>query len=135
MDQYKYNVVFEPFSERYFIKVFSKKYKTNWPRTRDYVVFMCEHIGNVLSSQRADLIAVSDDGNYRLVKLDFAIFGTRMSPKKSGHRCILVVDDKLRLVRVLLVYAKTDLPEKDETKAWKKLVKNEYRDLADIFKL
>lgn len=135
MGQYKYNVVFEPFSERHFIKAFSKKYKTNWSRTRDYIVFMCEHIENVLNSKRADLIGVSDDGNYRLVKLDFAIFGTRMSPKKSGNRCILVVDDKLRLVRVLLIYAKTDLPEKNETKAWKKLVKNEYRDLANIFKL
>lgn len=133
MDQCKYNVVFEPFAERHFMKSFAKKYKSSWAKTRDYIEFMCGRIDNVLESQRADLIAVSSDGRYRLVKLDFAIFGIKMSPKKSGNRCILCVDGKLELVRVLLVYAKTDLPAKNETQEWKRLVRDEYDDVKGRF--
>ncbi|MBQ3280133.1 hypothetical protein IJG92_00490 [Candidatus Saccharibacteria bacterium] len=110
-----------------------KKYKSNWGKTLPGIIFMCEHIENMLKTQRADLIFTN--GDYRLVKLDFAIFGTKMSPKKSGNRCILVVDDKLRLVRILLVYAKTDLPSKNETQQWKNIVREEYKDLAKIFGL
>lgn len=135
MDQCKYNVVFEPFAERHFMKSFAKKYKSNWAKTRDYIEFMCGRIDNILESQRADLIAVSADGRYKLVKLDFAIFGIKVSPKKSGNRCILCVDGKLGLVRVLLVYAKTDLPAKNETQEWKKLVRDEYGDVKGWFGL
>lgn len=135
MDQYTYNVVFEPFAERHFMKSFAKKYKSSWVKTRDYIEFMCGRIDNVLESQRADLIAKSSDGCYRLVKLDFAIFGIKVSPKKSGNRCILCVNDKMRLVRVLLVYAKTDLPPKNETQEWKKLVKGEFKKVGEIFGL
>ena len=100
MDQRKYNVVFEPFAERHFMKSFAKRYKSKWMKTRDYIEFMCGRIDNVLESQRADLIASSLDGCYRLVKLDFAIFGIKMSPKRSGNRCILCVDDRLGLVPI-----------------------------------
>lgn len=127
--------MFEPFAERHFMKSFAKKYKSSWVKTRDYIEFMCGRIDNVLESQRADLIAKSSDGCYRLVKLDFAIFGIKVSPKKSGNRCILCVDNKLGLVRVLLVYAKTDLPSRNETQEWKKLVKGEYGDVAGMFNL
>ena len=135
MDQCRYNVVFEAFAERHFMKSFAKKYKSKWMKTRDYIEFMCGRIDNVLESQRADLIASSLDGCYRLVKLDFAIFGIKMSPKRSGNRCILCVDDRLGLVRVLLVYAITDLPSRNETQEWKRLVKDEYGDVKEIFNL
>ena len=135
MDQCKYNVVFEPFSERHFIKSFAKKYKSSWVKTREYIEFMCGRIDNMLNTQHADLISVSVDGNYKLVKLDFAIFGIKVSPKKSGNRCILCVDNKLNFVRVLLVYAKTDLSAKNETQEWKRLIKNEFEDIKEIFGL
>ena len=135
MDQYRCSVVFEPFAERHFMKSFAKKYKSSWTKTRDNIEFMCGRIDNVLESQRADLIASSSDGCCRLVKLDFAIFGIKVSPKKSGNRCILCVDDRLRLVRVLLVYAKTDLPAKNETQEWQRLVKGEYKDVSKLFNL
>lgn len=133
MDQCKYNVVVEPFAERHFIKSFAKKYKTQWVKTLNNIIFICEHIENVLKTQRADLISVG--GNCRLVKLDFAIFGLKISPKKSGNRCILMVDDKTRTVRILLVYAKTDLPLKNETQEWKSMIKGEYKDVAEAFGL
>jgi len=128
-----YNVDFEEFTKRHYIKKYRKKYKDKWPPTELAINDACERIDNMLFYNRADLIATS--GTYQLVKLDFAVEGTRMSPKKSGNRCILVVDNKNKRVRILLIYSKNEISEPNETQKWKDIVKNEYSDVAKIFKL
>ena len=133
MVQYKYKVVFEDFTDRHFIKSFEKKYKMSWDKTRDSIIFVCEHIENMLQTRRADLISTAE--NYRLVKLDFAIFGLRVSPKSSGNRCILLLDDKARTVRILLVYSKNDISAHNETQGWKNIIKAQYPDARAIFHL
>ena len=133
MGQCKYKVIFEDFTKRHFVKNFEKKYKSQWRKTQEDIIFVCEHIENMLRTKRADLISVAD--GWRLVKLDFAIFGVRVSPKASGNRCILLLDDEMGIVRVLLVYSKNDIPTKNETQTWKKIVKAQYRDIAERFGL
>ena len=49
--------------------------------------------------------------------------------------CILYVNNTTRLVRVLLVYSKNEISEPNETQKWKSIIKNEYNDVAEIFKL
>ena len=133
MDQYKYKVIFEDFTKRHFIKNFEKRYKSQWRKTQDDIVFVCEHIENMLLTKRADLISSAD--NYRLVKLDFAIFGLKVSPKTSGNRCILLLDDDMRIVTVLLVYSKNDISIRNETQEWKKIIKGQYPNIRKIFNL
>lgn len=133
MAQHKYNVVFEEYTKRHFIKNFEKKYKSKWNKTQDDIIFVCEHIENMLFTKRADLISIAE--NSRLVKLDFAIFGLKVSPKSSGNRCILFLDDDIKLVKVLLVYSKNDIPTNNETQAWKNIIKSQYPELAGIFNL
>lgn len=133
MAQHKYNVVFEEYTKRHFIKNFEKKYKSKWNKTQDDIIFVCEHIENMLFTKRADLISIAE--NSRLVKLDFAIFGLKVSPKSSGNRCILFLDDDIKLVKVLLIYSKNDIPTNNETQAWKNIVKSQYSELAEIFDL
>ena len=133
MEQRKYKVIFEEFTKRHFIKTFEKKYKSAWPRTQSDIEFVCEHIQNVLLTKHADLISTAN--NYRLVKLDFAIFGIKVSPKASGNRCILCVDDSLGVVRVLMVYSKNDIATKNETQEWKRTIKKAFPDVAGIFRL
>lgn len=133
MAQHKYNVVFEEYTKRHFIKNFEKKHKSKWNKTQDDIIFVCEHIENMLFTKRADLISIAE--NSRLVKLDFAIFGLKVSPKSSGNRCILFLDDDIKLVKVLLVYSKNDIPTNNETQAWKNIVKSQYSELAEIFDL
>ena len=87
----------------------------------------------MLLYNRADLISIS--GEYQLVKLDFAIEATHTSPKSSGNRCILFIDNSTRLVRVLLVYSKNEISEPNETQKWKNVIKDEYDDVAEIFNL
>ena len=133
MAQHKYNVVFEEYTKRHFIKNFEKKYKSKWNKTQDDIIFVCEHIENMLLTKRADLISVAE--NSRLVKLDFAIFGLKVSPKSSGNRCILFLDDEIKIVKVLLVYSKNDISTNNETQTWKNIIKSQYPELAGIFNL
>ena len=81
--------------------------------TERTIITICEGIDNMLQYNRADLISTS--GCYKLVELDFAIEGTRMSPKASGNRCILFVDEDTRTVRTLLVYSKNEISPPNET--------------------
>lgn len=133
MAQHKYNVVFEEYTKRHFIKNFEKKYKSKWNKTQDDIIFVCEHIENMLLTKRADLISVAE--NSRLVKLDFAIFGLKVSPKSSRNRCILFLDDEIKIVKVLLVYSKNDISTNNESQAWKNIIKSQYPELAGIFNL
>lgn len=133
MDQYKYKVVFEDFTKRHFIKNFEKKYKSQWDKTQDDIIFVCEHIENMLLTKRADIISIAN--NYRLAKLDFAIFGSKVSPKSSGNRCILLLNDDMRIVKILLVYSKNDIPIRNETQEWKNIIKKQYSEIESIFNL
>ena len=128
---YNYRVHFEPYAERHYIKIFQKDYKDKWFATERTIVAVCERIDNMLRYNRADLISTS--GYYKLVKLDFAVEGTRISPKASGNRCILFVDDDMRSVNILLVYSKNEISPPNETQKWKKIIKDEYGAIAALF--
>jgi hypothetical protein len=84
MEAQNYNVEFDEFCERHYIKPFAKKYKTAWPDTQQAIEDVCKRIDAMLEYKRADLIA--KNGQHKLVKLDFAVAGTRVSPKSSGNR-------------------------------------------------
>ena len=133
MEQFNYRVAFEPFAERHYIKKFQKEYKDKWPATERTIIAVCERIDNMLRYSRADLISIS--GNYKLVKLDFAVEGTQISPKASGNRCILIIDEDARAVNILLVYSKNEISPPNETQKWKNIIKDEYREIAKIFSL
>ena len=133
MEQFNYRVQFEPYTERHYINKFKKAYKDKWLATERTIIAVCERIDNMLQYNRADLITTS--GCYKLVKLDFAVEGTRMSPKASGNRCILFVDEDVRSVKILLVYSKNEITSPNETQKWKSIIRDEYREIAKSFNL
>lgn len=133
MEAQNYSVEFDTYCERHYIKAFRKKYKTAWERTLQDIEDVCRRIDGMLKYQRADLIASVDQ--FKLVKLDFAVEGTRVSPKSSGNRCILIIDEDLHSVRVLLVYSKNDISKPNETAKWKSIIKLEFGDVGQIFSL
>ena len=133
MEQFNYRVEFEPFTERHYIKKFQKEYKDKWLSTKRTITAVCERIDNMLKFSRADLISIN--GSHKLVKLDFAVDGTQMSPKSSGNRCILLVNEDIRLVNILLVYSKNEISPPNETQKWKNIVKSEYKEIAKLFNL
>jgi hypothetical protein len=133
MEQFNYRVQFEPFTERHYVKKFRKEYRDKWLATERTIVAVCERIDNMLQYHRADLIAIFDC--YKLVKLDFAVEGTRISPKASGNRCILFVDEDARVVKILLVYSKNEISSPNETQKWKSMIKDAYGEIARFFSL
>jgi len=121
MEQFNYRVQFEPFAERHYVKKFKRAYKDKWSATERTIIAVCERIDNMLQYDRAGLISTS--GCYKLVKLDFAVEGTRMSPKASGNRCILFIDEDTRAVKILLVYSKNEISPPNETQKWRSIKK------------
>jgi hypothetical protein len=128
MEQFNYRVQFEPFTKRHYVKKFQKEYKDKWLATERTIIAVCERIDNMLRYNRADLIAAVD--SYKLVKLDFAVEGTRMAPKASGNRCILFVNEDIREVKILLVYSKNEISSPNETQKWKAVIKDAYKESA-----
>lgn len=133
MEAQNYSVSFDSYTERHFVKDFSKRYKSNWDKTRVTIEEVCKRIDNMLDYQRADLIQSID--SYKLVKLDFTVEGTKLSPKASGNRCILVVNEETRSVKVLLVYSKNHISKPNETTKWKSIIKENFESYADVFNL
>jgi hypothetical protein len=128
-----YSVNFDEYCERHYIKSFEKKYHQAWVKTRITIEDVCRRIDNMLLYNRADLIAAVDE--YKLVKLDFAVQGTRVSPKASGNRCILVVDEMRHNVDILLVYNKDIIGPPNETTKWRAEVKQAFPDIGKLFNL
>lgn len=115
-----YSVTIEAFAERHYIKSFQKKYKGAWEVTQRAIMSEFERVDMLLQTTKADLI--TETGEIKIVKTDFRVAGTKESAKASGNRCIILVNEEKKLVSVLLVYCKTDLPSTNETAEWKKLV-------------
>lgn len=128
-----YSFEWMPFAERHYAKAFAKKYKNSWLETRYNIDEVCKRIDRMLDFNRADLIY--SVGYHKLVKLDFAVAGTRISPKKSGNRCLLFINEEMRHVQVLIAYSKNDIGPPNETAKWKRVIKAEYKDIAEIFSL
>lgn len=128
-----YSCAWREFAERHYAKVFSKKYNSAWLITRDDLNAVCIRIDRMLELSRADLIARVDQ--YELVKLDFAVAGTRISPKTSGNRCIILINEDTRHVDILLAYSKNDIGPPNETQKWKYIINDNYADVTSIFSL
>src|ERR1035437_4342054 len=118
----KYEVTFEPFSERHFIRTFAKKYKSAWDFTFSTITEEFEKIDVLFLKSIAERIT-DKDADVVICKTEFKISGTQESRHGSGNRCIVAVHRDTRKVKVLLVYSKTDLGGGNETAKWRSLVK------------
>ena len=128
-----YSCSWSKYAEQHYAKVFSKRYKSAWQTTRDDITDVCKRIDSMLAYKRADLIF--DNGLQKIVKLDFAVAGTRVSPKAAGNRCILYINEEIRHVEVLMAYSKNEIGPPNETAKWKTIVKAEYPQIAVLFAL
>lgn len=126
-----YRVVFSEFSNRYYIKQFEKKYKNQWAVTRRAIVAQLERIDLVIQSSKADLI--KKNGLHWLIKLDFAVAGRDTSPRSSGNRLIVHVENETKTVKVLLVYSKNEISSPNETQKWQAVVKSQFPEIWKHF--
>lgn len=126
----KYEVVFEPFTERHFIKTFAKKYKGAWNNTRDSLMTEFTFFDSLFLKNSAEIIV--DATEIKICKTEFKIAGSNTSRHGSGNRCIVAVHKDTYQVKVLLVYHKNDLPGHNETAAWKQVIKGNYPEYRSL---
>lgn len=126
----KYEVVFESFAERHFIKSFSKKYKGAWDFTFKFLKEEFEQIDLLFLKNVAETIV--DSECVKICKTEFKIAGTQESRHGSGNRCIVAVHKNINKVCVLLVYHKNDLGGGNETANWKNMIKNNYSEYQEM---
>lgn len=108
------------YSERHYLKKFEKKYKgKQWDYTKKSIIQDLSRLrvknNTTQSSTQIDELKF-DDYEY-LAKYDFKVALTKESTKSSGNRCILYINNKTDIIKILMIYNKNDLPKnKDETK-------------------
>ena len=130
MKSTSYEVVFESFAERHFIKTFAKKYKSAWDFTLKFLRLEFEQIDILFLKSIAEIIV--DTKEIKICKTEFKISGTKESRRGSGNRCIVAIHKDADKVSVLLVYHKNDLGNGNETSAWKNLVRENYREYSNL---
>ena len=130
----KYQVSFDPYCKRHYIKTFAKKYPGAWDKTLKslFVEFAFVHL--LFEKQIAEIISVSQENSVKICKTEFKILGTDISRHASGNRCIIAMHNNSS-VRVLLVYHKSDIVKSgNETVAWKKLVSDAFPEYSALLK-
>ena len=126
----KYEVIFETFAERHFIKSFAKKYKGAWDNTFRGIIAEFIFFDSLFLKNTAETIVDSKD--IKICKTEFKIAGTEVSRHASGNRCAVAIHKDVKKVCVLLVYHKNDLGGGNETANWKNLVKENYPEYSKI---
>jgi hypothetical protein len=127
-----YEVSFEPYADRHYIRSFAKKHKRAWDFTlsaitrefQSFDVILRRSIAETITDKNADVV---------ICKTEFKISGTNESRHGSGNRCIVAQHKSApKQIRVLLVYHKSDLGDGNETAKWKNIIREnfpEYREL------
>lgn len=120
------NVKIEKFAENHFIKRFSKQYKKLWDITLRSILLELERFGEFVKTSHINFISSYD--NFFIYKSEFKIAGSKISRKASGNRCILSLDKNKNQITILLIYHKNDIGDKNETAAWKKIIRDNYEE-------
>lgn len=127
-----YSVEVEKFAERHFIAGFKKKYKTAWSTTWKALEEEFKRLDTLIGINNYVEI-IYDCTAFIICKTEFKIAGTQESKHSSGNRCIVAAYKGERVVRVLLVYGKTDVRGSKETAWWQNTVKDNYSGYDNCF--
>ena len=131
MNTTEYAAVFEPFTERHFIKTFARKYKGAWDVTRSFLAEEFRFVDVLFNKSVAEHIT-DKNADVVICKTEFKISGTQESRHASGNRCIIAVQKSTAVVHVLLVYSEGDIGDSNETAGWKAIIKDNYPEYKDL---
>lgn len=127
-----FGFIYTPYAKKHCLNKFIKKYPGKWELTDESIqndlIRLRVPTNTTQDKNQIDQLYYKD--NMWIAKYDFAIAGTRISPKASGNRCIIFIDNIKESIQVLLIYNKKDLPKnKKETEYIKEKIKTEFPDI------
>lgn len=126
-----YNVLVSEYSKRHFIKSFEKKYKSVWLKTFETIKNMLSRIEIFSQTSKVNKIHICD--NYYIAKCEFNIEWIKISTHASWNRIIVFVNELTLEVQILLIYSKTDVWSNNETAWWEQEIKNNHKEIYDLF--
>lgn len=128
-DDDQYRVYVSSYAERHYIKRFAKDYPgKQWPITLESIKDELRRIKALERTQQVDELWHKD--SYWIFKYDFTIAGSRIAPKNSGNRCVVLLDSNSHRVDILMTFGKGDLPKNmGETQFIKTTLQNEHSDV------
>lgn len=126
-----YNVLVSGYANKHFIKSFEKKYKSVWNKTYETIKDILSHIDTFLLSTKAEKIHICD--TWCIAKCEFKIVWSNESAKTSWNRIIVFVDEERKQCEILLIYSKTDVWSHNETTWWEQEIKNNHKEIYDLF--
>jgi hypothetical protein len=132
----EYSVFIEEFAQRHYIKSFLKKHKNkHWEITLSAIKAILSRYDNIAPHHRSldsKLDIICPCGDYMIIKLDFSVAGTNISPKSSGNRVVAAVNSEKKIIKILLVYSKNDIGQPNETAKWKNKITSSYPEFRDL---
>lgn len=118
----------EDYAKSHYIKQFQKR--AAWDVTwRGLEQTLARFDAVALAGKLEPPIAISPDRSLILYKMSFRLADENKSAKASGNRLIFVCDHASKIVRVLLVYHKSNIEGPRETAWWKNQVYKQYENL------
>lgn len=127
-----FKVRFSEYSKKHYKKKFQKKYATQWEITETAIIESLKRVYGLQTTNRLNCIQYYE--YYGLFKFAFSVAGTQKSPKNSGNRIILFLDNEKYTIDILLIYHKEDLEKRQsETEAWKSIIKNNFKTIWKKF--
>jgi hypothetical protein len=125
-----YHINIEKYALRHFIKSFDKKYKRAWAITLEALKRELQSFEVLLLKTIAEIIVAKDE--VKIAKVEFKVAGTDDSRHGSGNRCIVAIDNRVKMINILLVYHKSHLGKGNETVRWKQVIKENYPEYRNL---
>lgn len=120
-----YTIVIWSYAEKHYISNFHKSYARARDITLETIYQELYRLDKFLTTSKAEIITSCAHGD--IIKCEFAIAWSRMSPHASWYRYIVYHERKSSTLSILLVYGKDDVAKKQkETVRWQQQVKNNY---------
>jgi len=137
-DNTLFRVSFDDYAKRHFLKRFKKDYRERqWDITVDSIFQDLARIktkdSDLQKTQQVDELWYMNA--YWILKYDFRVAQTNESPKSSGNRCVIFLDNNINKIVILLIYGKGDLPKNISEQAYiERVLTENFQDYISLFR-
>lgn len=134
-DDFPFGLDYSDYAKRHFLKRFQKDNPgRQWMVTEEGIQEDLSRITysdqDLQQTQQVDELWHKDE--LWIFKYDFRIAGKKESTKGSGNRCVVFLDNSKKIIEILIIYGKDDLPKNmQETQFINKILSDNFSELLN----